>query len=147
MSAAVATPVGSQQQAQPKSADQQGFLGIHIHGSPIPLEWLVQRHDSMRYPAKTLVTKAQNAQSNRDLNWARSREQWVGVLAAGIHVALFAYNLAFWGSEGMPPDRYWPANSRLKMGIRAGRYGNLDGNRRVYYDNLSTITSIAAPPR
>lgn len=44
--------------------------------------------------------------------WANSREQWFSAAAAGVHVAMFAYNLAFWGSEGMPPDRYWPDKTR-----------------------------------
>jgi hypothetical protein len=104
---------------------------------------------------------------------------------------MFAFNLAFWGSEGMPPDRYWPSNTRytmsfwlstsstpawftcasvnadmvvsqhcgcctyplhaslvvnvlcrLKMGIKPGRYGNMDGTKRIYFDNLATLEGL-----
>jgi hypothetical protein len=34
------------------------------------------------------------------------REHVLAAAAAGFHVALFAWNLAFWGSEGMAPDRW-----------------------------------------
>jgi len=51
-------------------------------------------------------------QARKDQLWANSREQWIAAAAAGVHIAMFAYNLSFWGSEGMPPDRYWPDNTR-----------------------------------
>jgi hypothetical protein len=34
------------------------------------------------------------------------REHMLAAAAAGFHLALFAWNLAFWGTEGMPPDRW-----------------------------------------
>jgi hypothetical protein len=34
------------------------------------------------------------------------REHMLAAAAAGFHLALFAWNLAFWGFEGMPPDRW-----------------------------------------
>lgn len=45
------------------------------------------------------MTPPQTAQASRDLHWARTREQWIAAAAAGVHLALFMYNLAFWGSE------------------------------------------------
>jgi hypothetical protein len=51
-------------------------------------------------------------QAKRDIAWAKNREQLIAGAAAGIHLALFSFNLAFWGFEGMPPDRYNPSNIR-----------------------------------
>jgi hypothetical protein len=39
------------------------------------------------------------------MEWSSKREQILAAAAAGVHVALFAFNLAFWGFEGMPQDR------------------------------------------
>jgi hypothetical protein len=41
----------------------------------------------------------------RNADWASNREQLFAAAAAGVHLALFAWNLAFWGFEGMPHDR------------------------------------------
>jgi hypothetical protein len=145
-----------------------------MHGTPIPVNWLLQQHDSRRYPDAVVVPRhQQQADKQRSgVNWVRSREQWIAAAAAGVHVAMFAWNLAFWGNEGMPPDRYWPSNTRrvagqagavgvtdatgmvphtsshaattrrLKMGIKPGQYGNLDGTRRVWYDNLAAAEGV-----
>ena len=40
------------------------------------------------------------------------RDQMIAAAAAGVHVAMFAWNLAFWGLEGQPQDRYWPLDPR-----------------------------------
>ena len=55
-------------------------------------------------------------QAKRDLAWTRQREQWIAGAAAGVHLALFSFNLAFWGFEGTPPDRYNPSNIRCGEG-------------------------------
>ena len=31
---------------------------------------------------------------------------------------------------------------RLKLGIRPGRYGNIDGTKRIYYDNLARLEGV-----
>ncbi len=85
---------------------------LDIHGTPVPVEWLVQRHDSKRFPDRVLMTRPQQERTLQDRKWAQGKDQWLAAAAAGVHLTLFAYNLAFWGSEGMPPDRYWPANAR-----------------------------------
>lgn len=163
---------------------------VSFNGTHVPLDWLVRKHDPKAYPRGAVVTPKQQRQARRDLTWACSREQLFAAAAAGVHVAIFAYNLAFWGSEGMPPDRYWPDNTRsgqgggraargcvhvggqhvarctpvhmhgcthastpthacmhaplrrLKMGVRPGRFGNLDGARRVWYENLARLENI-----
>lgn len=32
--------------------------------------------------------------------------------------------------------------NRLKMGVKPGRFGNLDGTKRVWYDNLSAMEGV-----
>ena len=59
-------------------------------------------------------------QAKRDLAWTRQREQWIAGAAAGVHLALFSFNLAFWGFEGTPPDRYNPSNIRYGGPHRKG---------------------------
>eukprot|EP00798_Chlamydomonas_sp_ICE-L_P016477 gene16477-22699_t len=104
---------------------------VAVHGSHVPVNWLVKSHDSSKYPEHTIVTPRQCRQTNRDLKWAQKREHVFAVAAAGVHLAMFSYNLAFWGSEGTPPDRYWPDTTRIKLGIRPGRYGNVEGAKRM----------------
>mmetsp|Transcript_26199 Transcript_26199/g.57230 ORF Transcript_26199/g.57230 Transcript_26199/m.57230 type:complete len:142 (+) Transcript_26199:64-489(+) len=128
-------------QAGTSSSGRQPKL-VNVHGAQVPLDWLVVRHDPKRYPAKTIVSPQQSRQANRDLEWNRKRDQLFAAAAAGVHLAIFAYNLAFWGFEGQPPDRYNPANTRLKLGIQPGRYGNIDGTKRVWYDNLSRLEGL-----
>jgi hypothetical protein len=31
---------------------------------------------------------------------------------------------------------------RLRLGIRPGRYGNMDGTKRIYYDNLARLEGV-----
>ncbi len=85
---------------------------IHLHGTPVPSEWLIRGIDSHKYPVSALMTEKETQKAIKDRKWAQGREQWLAAAAAGFHCAVFAYNLAFWGSDGMAPDRYWPANSR-----------------------------------
>lgn len=47
-----------------------------------------------------------------DIEWAKKREHLFAAMAAGFHIASFAMNMAFWNSDGMPPDRYWPESPR-----------------------------------
>ena len=72
----------------------------------------VQRHNLSKYPPNTISSPAEIRQANRDIAWAKRREQLIAGAAAGVHLALFSFNLAFWGFEGMPPDRYNPSNIR-----------------------------------
>lgn len=71
----------------------------------IPVDLLVARHDPRAAPASAICSTAQLRQAHSDAAWAGKREHWLAAAAAGFHVALFAWNLAFWGFEGMPPDR------------------------------------------
>ncbi|KAF5836196.1 hypothetical protein DUNSADRAFT_6262 [Dunaliella salina] len=125
---------------RPPTMQQQPALDFH--GQAVPLDWLIRKHDPNTLPQGALCTPKQQRKARKDQLWANSREQWFAAAAAGVHVAMFAYNLSFWGSEGMPPDRYWPDNTRLKMGVRPGRFGNLDGAKRVWYDNLSKLEGV-----
>jgi hypothetical protein len=86
---------------------------LRVHGAKVPLDWLVRKHDPERFPASTLSTPQQKRQAQRDVSWSRQRDQYIAAAAAGIHVALFSFNLAFWGFEGMPQDRYNPSNIRF----------------------------------
>ena len=85
---------------------------VQIHGAYVPLDWLVVQHNAAKFPASVCVSADKLRQDNRDIGWARKREQLFAAAAAGVHLATFAYNIAFWGFEGMPPDRYWPSNTR-----------------------------------
>ncbi|KAG1668628.1 hypothetical protein FOA52_002481 [Chlamydomonas sp. UWO 241] len=115
---------------------------VHVHGRNVPADWLIQSHDPKRFPASTLTSPAQQRQANRDMGWARTRDLWIAGAAAGLHVALFSFNLAFHGLEGTPPDRYNPTNIRQKLGVRPGRIGNMDGTKRIYYDNLARLEGV-----
>ena len=72
----------------------------------------VQSHNPNKYPASTISSPSEIRQAKRDIAWAKHREQLIAGAAAGVHLALFSFNLAFWGFEGMPPDRYNPSNIR-----------------------------------
>lgn len=67
---------------------------------------LLARHDPRKVPSSAICTTAELRQAHRDSAWAGKREYLIAGAAAGLHVAMFAWNLAFWGFEGMPPDRY-----------------------------------------
>ncbi len=81
---------------------------LTIPRDQIPLGLLVSRHDPAKVPASVISTRADVKRANRDAAWANRREQLLALAAAGVHVLIFAYNLAFWGQEGMPPDRWGP---------------------------------------
>ncbi|KAL6751328.1 hypothetical protein V8C86DRAFT_695822 [Haematococcus lacustris] len=117
-----------------KSAEAPNI--IRMHGAQVPVDWLVR---SRQVPAETVMTREQQRETavNRQKN--RVREQYLAAAAAGVHLMMFAYNLTFWGIDGMPQDKYHPANPRLKMNIKAGQYGNIDGAQRIYYDNLAVL--------
>eukprot|EP00882_Tetradesmus_deserticola_P006035 GHRQ01006353.1.p1 GENE.GHRQ01006353.1~~GHRQ01006353.1.p1 ORF type:complete len:111 (+),score=22.28 GHRQ01006353.1:185-517(+) len=72
----------------------------------LPLQLLVARHDPRRVPASAVCSTAELRQVRKNADWAMKREHMLAAAAAGFHVALFAINLAFWGFEGMPPDRW-----------------------------------------
>ena len=85
---------------------------VSVHGAQVPVDWLVMRHDAAKYPGHTLSTQSDVRAANRNLTWNRQRDQWIAAAAASMHLAMFSFNLAFWGTEGMPPDRYNPPNLR-----------------------------------
>ncbi|KAI8470311.1 MAG: hypothetical protein J3K34DRAFT_458915 [Monoraphidium minutum] len=90
-------------------------------------------------PPALLASEASVRRAGRDAAWAAKREHAFAALAAGFHLAIFAYNLAFWGFEGTAPDRYWPSNPRYRLQVRPGRYGNLEGSKSLYYYYLSRM--------
>ena len=93
----------SQQQQQQQSSS--GGRRITIPRGEIPLDLLVTRPDPSKLRPSVLASQASVRRANRDAAWAMKREHVFAALAAGFHVALFAYNLAFWGFEGQAPDR------------------------------------------
>lgn len=78
---------------------------VVISRHEIPLDLLVARHDPRKVPNSAVCSSKELRQVKKDAAWAQNREQLLAAAAAGFHVALFAWNLAFWGFEGMPPDR------------------------------------------
>lgn len=80
-----------------------------IPRNEIPVEFLVARHDPRKVPSSTLCSNAELRRAHHDAAWAGKREYLLAGAAAGLHLAMFAWNLAFWGFEGMPPDRWVPA--------------------------------------
>jgi hypothetical protein len=85
---------------------------VRVHGANVPVNWLVREHDPRKYPTSVLSTPEKIRQANRSIHWTKSREQLIAGAAAGVHLTLFSFNLAFWGFEGMPRDRYNPSNIR-----------------------------------
>lgn len=116
-----------------------------IPRNEIPVELLVARHDPRKVPASALCSNAELRQARSDAVWAGKREHLLAAAAAGFHVALFAWNLAFWGFEGMPPDRYWPDNPRIKLGLRPGRYGHMAGAKKLWYTYLEKFEGGGMP--
>jgi hypothetical protein len=90
------------------SSHQHAYLPrrVTIPRNEIPLDLLVARHDPHKYPSSMLTTREQTRQARRNADWASKRERLLALAAAGVHVVMFMYNLAFWGDEGMPPDRW-----------------------------------------
>lgn len=97
----------------------------------VPLNLLLTRQDSRQTAATCTPTELGRVRA--DVAWSSKREQLLAAAAAGVHVALFAWNLAFWGFEGTAPDRYHPDNPRVKTGAVPGRYGNVQGARKLWY--------------
>lgn len=131
----------------PASADAPSTSGRRfvIPRNEIPVELLVARHNPRQAPTSTLCSTAELRQAHRDAAWAGKREHVLAAAAAGFHLALFAWNLAFWGFEGMPPDRYWPDNPRIKLGLRPGRYGHMAGAKRLWYSYLERFEGSGMP--
>lgn len=77
-----------------------------IPRNEIPVELLVAKHDARKVPSNALCSTAELRQAHKDAAWAGKREYMLAAAAAGVHLAMFAWNLAFWGFEGMPPDRW-----------------------------------------
>lgn len=71
----------------------------------IPAELLLVRHDPHKTPSSLLCSTTDLRQARKDAAWSDKREHLLAAAAAGFHLAMFAWNLAFWGFEGMPPDR------------------------------------------
>ena len=113
-----------------------------MHGQPVPLDWLLVQHDASKYSKSEIVNAQQAKQAAKDVQWAKQREAIIAATAAGIHLAMFSFNLAFGGMEGQPPDRYNPGAMRLKLGIKPSRYGNLDGSKKIYYENLARLEGV-----
>lgn len=108
----------------------------------IPLDLLVVRHDPVKVPDRIVMHKEDIRQHNSNIEWASKREQLFATAAAGVHLTLFAFNLAFWGFEGQAPDRYWPDNPRLRLRLRPMRYGNLEVTKEIWYKNLAKMEGI-----
>lgn len=85
---------------------------IRVHGSQVPEQWLVRTHDPRVYAAGVVQSRQQVISSNQDAAWTEQRGHLIAAAAAGIHLAAFAFGVAFWGFEGQPPDRYWPSAVR-----------------------------------
>lgn len=79
---------------------------VVISRHEIPLDLLVARHDPRKVPNSAVCSSKELRRVKQDAAWAQNREQLLAAAAAGFHLVLFAWNLAFWGFEGMPPDRY-----------------------------------------
>lgn len=88
-----------------------------IPRNEIPVDLLVARHDPRKVPSSAICTTAELRQAHRDSAWAGKREYLIAGAAAGLHVAMFAWNLAFWGFEGMPPDRCVTQMCLLSMSL------------------------------
>lgn len=78
---------------------------VTIARHEIPLDLLVAKHDPRKLPKHVVASEENIRRVNKDFAWSSKREHLLAAAAAGVHLALFAYNLAFWGFEGMPPDR------------------------------------------
>ena len=78
----------------------------------MPLDWLLVKEDPSKLPPGVYTTDKQRQTANNEHAWSRKREQVLAAAAAGVHLGLFAWNLAFWGFEGVPPNRYHPTDLR-----------------------------------
>eukprot|EP00877_Chromochloris_zofingiensis_P011588 jgi/Chrzof1/6683/Cz19g05180.t1 len=137
--AAAALPEAGQEQAGPSNPSRRR---VTIARHEIPLDLLVAKHDPRKLPKHVVASEENIRRVNKDFAWSSKREHLLAAAAAGVHLALFAYNLAFWGFEGMPPDRYWPANPRHRLQVKPRRYGNLEGTKKLWYYYLSKIEGV-----
>ncbi|GIL57578.1 hypothetical protein Vafri_12783 [Volvox africanus] len=119
------------------SSSGAGPRVVVMRREAIPAELLLVREDASTYERGVVQTREKMKEAQRDIQWALKREHLFAAVAASFHLVSFAINLAFWGFEGMPPDRYWPNSPRIRLQIRPGRYGNVDGTQRVYMDYLA----------
>ncbi len=94
------------------------------------MDLLVAKEDSSKLPRGVVQTKEQLRDVRHDVHWASKREHVFAAVAAGMHLAGFMLNLAFWGFEGMPPDRYWPSSPRCARSLRTNRRGRGVGGRQ-----------------
>lgn len=115
---------------------------VPMRREALPMDLLVAKEDSSKLPRGVVQTKEQLRDVRHDVHWASKREHIFAAVAAGMHLAGFMFNLAFWGVEGMPPDRYWPSSPRIRLRIRPGRYGNVEGTQRVYMDYLARSEGV-----
>lgn len=89
---------------------------VNFRGSAVlPMDLLVASPSQEPISRAFIVSKPEHERTQQNQRWAETRDQWIAVAAAAVHVAAFAYNLAFWGSEGMPSDRYWPLEPRYVL--------------------------------
>lgn len=88
----------------------------------MPMDLIVASPSQEPVSKAFMVSKSEQERTQRNQRWAETRDQWIAFAAAAVHIAAFAYNLAFWGSEGMPSDRYWPADPRCVAGLRGLRH-------------------------
>lgn len=96
--------IGSGTQRQPLHAlSSSGGRRVAIPRDQLPLDLLLVPRRAP--PPHALPSDASARRANRDAGWAQKREALLAAAAAGFHVALFAYNLAFWGFEGQAPGR------------------------------------------
>lgn len=91
---------------RPADAPSTSGRRFTIPRNEIPVELLVASHNPRKVPSSALCSNAELRQAHRDASWAGKREYLLAGAAAGLHLAMFAWNLAFWGFEGMPPDRW-----------------------------------------
>jgi hypothetical protein len=87
-------------------------------GEALALRLLVANEDPTRYPPGVIQSRDQLREAQQAEWWAGKREYVFAALAAGWHITMFSINLAFWGNEGMPQDRYWPASPRCVAYVR-----------------------------
>lgn len=125
---------------QDASTSQPQRLCIPKH--KLPLDLLVVRHNPQQLGPSVVTSASDIRRINRDVGWAQKREGLLAAAAAGLHLTLFAYNLAFWGFEGRPPDRYWPSNPRIRMQVRPRNYGYLEGSKKAWFNWMSKVEGV-----
>lgn len=117
---------------------------VNVRGTSLPLDLLVVKEDASRLPRGVVQTRDQVKRAQQDAGWAAKREHLFAAAAAGWHLSMFAINLAFWGFEGQAPDRYWPDNPRIRLQLRPGKYGNLEGTQRIGMRYLARLKASSS---